>query len=167
MPAVPELFDRLPAANNAGLGIVPEPVAVPVSRSKPVSSVGVLLYVWMDRLAPYVFCCCKACGKLHSYKGETWRSSLSQVCSNDWVRSTINFLVGPQELTSSGTCQETETRTVRTPSFRAPWRVGDAVVGREDAGRATSESGHPCPCQNCLQRPPAEKTGRGSLQCRP
>ena len=26
-----------------------------------------------------------------------------------------------------------------------------------------SLSGHPCPCQNCSQRPSAEKTGRGSL----
>ena len=38
------------------------------------------------------------------------------------------------------------------PSFRAPWRVGDAVVGRGNAGWTTSKSGHPCPCQNCLLR---------------
>ena len=49
------------------------------------------------------------------------------------------------------------------PSFRAPWRVGDAVVGREFAGRTTSKNGHPCPCQKCWEGPPAEKTGRGSL----
>ena len=29
------------------------------------------------------------------------------------------------------------------------------------------KSGHPCPCQNCSQGPPAEKTGRGSLLNRP
>ena len=47
------------------------------------------------------------------------------------------------------------------PFFRAPWRVGDAVVSRGDAGLTTSNSEHPCPCQNCAQGPPAEKTGRG------
>ena len=53
------------------------------------------------------------------------------------------------------------------PCFRAPWRVGDAVVGRENAGLTISKNGHPCSCQNCPQRPPAEKTGRGSLLNRP
>ena len=48
------------------------------------------------------------------------------------------------------------------PSFRAPWRVGDAMVSRGNA-RWTSKSGHPCQCQNCSQRPSAEKTGKGSL----
>ena len=46
------------------------------------------------------------------------------------------------------------------PSFRAPWRVVDAVVGRGNVRWTTSKSGHPCPCQNCSQGPPAEKTGR-------
>ena len=53
------------------------------------------------------------------------------------------------------------------PSFRAPWRVGDAVVSRRNAGWTTSKSGHTCPCLNCSQGPPAEKTGRGSLLNRP
>ena len=45
------------------------------------------------------------------------------------------------------------------PSFRAPWRVGDAVVDRGKDGWTTSKSGHPClhVCQNSLQCPPAEK----------
>ena len=53
------------------------------------------------------------------------------------------------------------------PSFRTPWRVGDAVVSRGNAGWTTSKNGHPCPCQNCSRGPPAEKTGRGSLLNRP
>ena len=53
------------------------------------------------------------------------------------------------------------------PSFRAPRRVDDAVVGTGNAGWATSKSGHPCPCQNCWHRPLAEKAGRGSLLNRP
>ena len=48
-------------------------------------------------------------------------------------------------------------------SFRAPWRMCDAVVSRGNAGWTTSKSGHSCPCQNCLQGPPEEKAGRGSL----
>ena len=52
------------------------------------------------------------------------------------------------------------------PSFRAPWRVADAVVGRGNARWTTSKSWHPCPYQNCSQGPPAEKIGRGSLSNR-
>ena len=54
-------------------------------------------------------------------------------------------------------------------SFRAPWtwRVGSTVVDRGNAGWTASKSGHPCPCQNCSQGPPAEKNGRGSLLKRP
>ena len=47
--------------------------------------------------------------------------------------------------------------------FRAPLKVGEAVVGRENAGWTTSKREHPCPCQNCSQWPPGERTGRGSL----
>ena len=47
------------------------------------------------------------------------------------------------------------------PSLGAPWRAGEAVVGRGNAGWTTSKSEHSCPCQNCSQWPPAEKTGRG------
>ena len=66
--------------------------------------------------------------------------------------------------TSSGNCQETETCMVRAcrthsttaspkPSFRATWRVGNAVVGRGDAGRISSNSADPSPCQSCSQGP--------------
>ena len=53
------------------------------------------------------------------------------------------------------------------PSFRAHWRVGDVAFGRRNAGWTASMSGHPCPCQNCSQGPPATKSGRGSLLNRP
>ena len=49
------------------------------------------------------------------------------------------------------------------PSFKAPWRVGDAVVSRGNTGWTTSKSEHPGPCQNCSRGHLAEKTGRGSL----
>ena len=55
-------------------------------------------------------------------------------------------------------------------SFRAPWKVSDAVDSRGNAGWTTLKSGHPCPCRNCSQRFPAEKTGRSLLNrpsCRP
>ena len=49
------------------------------------------------------------------------------------------------------------------PSFMVSCRVGDAVVGRGNAGLATLKSGHFCLYQNCSQRPLAENTGTGSL----
>ena len=49
------------------------------------------------------------------------------------------------------------------PSFKAIWRVGGAVVSRQNARRTTSKSGHPCQCQNCSWWPLAEKAGSGSL----
>ena len=45
------------------------------------------------------------------------------------------------------------------PSIRAPWRLGNAMVGRGNAGWTTSKSGH----AQFSQGPFAEKTGRGSL----
>ena len=53
------------------------------------------------------------------------------------------------------------------PSFRAPWRVSDVVVGLGNAGWTTSKSGHLCPCQNCSCWPFAQKTPRGFPLNRP
>ena len=53
-----------------------------------------------------------------------------------------------------------------TSSFRAPWRVVVAEVGRRNAGRTRSKSGCPCPCRYCSWWPPAETNGRGSLLSR-
>ena len=39
--------------------------------------------------------------------------------------------------------------------------------GRGNAGRTTSKSGHSCPCQNCSEGPPVQKTARGSQLNRP
>ena len=49
------------------------------------------------------------------------------------------------------------------PPFKALWRVGGAMVSRENVGWTTSKSGHPCPCQKCSLGPSAEKIGRQSL----
>ena len=38
------------------------------------------------------------------------------------------------------------------PSFGAPWRAGDAVVVRGNAGWTTSRNGLPCPCQKCSHK---------------
>ena len=61
--------------------------------------------------------------------------------TNDWVRNKTNFLVGPQEilwqlsrdgsLHGSGMSHANDSSS--KPSFRAPWRVGDAVVRRGNA----------------------------------
>ena len=51
------------------------------------------------------------------------------------------------------------------PSFWAPWRLVDTVVGRGNAGWPTSKKWRPCTCQNCSKRSLAEikKTVRGPL----
>ena len=95
--------------------------------------------------------------------------SYLQQYRNDWVRSKINILVGPQE-----PLQATVKRwkfawfghvtwyDSPEPSFRATWRVDDATVSRGTAGWIRSKSGCPCPSQNCWW-PSTEKTGRGFL----
>ena len=89
----------------------------------------------------------------------------------DWVWSKINFLVGPQEPLLATVKRRTlawfghAVRQEASPksSFRTPWRMGDAVVGRGNVGRTTPKRGHLCPCQDSSKGPPAEKAGRGSL----
>ena len=89
--------------------------------------------------------------------------------TNDWVRGKMHFLVGPQHPLLAALKRQTwfghvtHNDSLSKTIFRAPWRVGDAVVGRGNAGWTTSKSGHQSPCQKSSQGPPAEKTGRGSL----
>ena len=97
--------------------------------------------------------------------------------TNNWLRSKINFLLGPRNLfwplsrdrNLHGLGMLHATRSLLKPSFKAPWREGDAEVGTGNAGWTTSKSGHPCPCQNCSRGPPAgqKKTERRSLLNRP
>ena len=79
-----------------------------------------------------------------------------------WVHSKLLW-----QLSKDGSLHCSGTRHAMTASrklsLKAPWRVGDAMVSSGNAGWTTPKSGHPCPCQNCSQGPPAEKTGRGSL----
>ena len=83
-----------------------------------------------------------------------------------WIRGNLFWQLSRDgNLLSSGMSHATTVSP--KPSFKAPWRVGKTVVGRGNAGWTTSKSGHSCPCHNCSQGPPAEKTGRGSLLNRP
>ena len=81
------------------------------------------------------------------------RISYSEHKTNDWKWSKINFLMGPQELATArdgnlhGSNMSHATTASPKPSFRAPWGVGDAVVGTGNAGWTTSKSGHPCLCR--------------------
>ena len=72
--------------------------------------------------------------------------------TNVWVRSKINFLVGPQEplleTLETETCMVRTYHTPRQPLktlLQGTLEVGDATVGRGNAGWTTSKSGHPCP----------------------
>ena len=70
--------------------------------------------------------------------------------TNDWVRSKVNLLVGPQKpllatvksrkLAWFGHVRRHDTPP--KPSFRVLWRVSDDVVGRGNAGWTTSKSAH-------------------------
>ena len=81
------------------------------------------------------------------------------------MRSKINFLMDAQETLLAtvkrwklhGSSMSHAITSSLQPSFKAPLRVGDAVVSGGNAGWTASKSGHPCPCQNCSQWPPAEK----------
>ena len=117
-------------------------------------------------------CCLKK--RTQTFETRCLRKLLRIFClkqkTNDWVRSKVNFLVGPQEPLLAAVKEWTVLErlshaTTASPklSCMAPWRVGDAVVGRGNAGWTTSKSGHVCPCQNCSQGLLAEKTERGSL----
>ena len=67
------------------------------------------------------------------------------------IANPFNFLVGPQEPlpttvnyeNSPGSGMSRSMTASPESSSRAPWRVGDAVVGRGNAGRTTSKSGRP------------------------
>ena len=108
-------------------------------------------------------------------KSRFLRISYLEHKTNDCLQSEINLLRVQRDvfgqLSVDGSLQDSGMSHATTaspkPSYRAHWRVGDAVGGRGNAGWTTPKSGHPCPCQNCSQGPPTEKTGRGSLLNRP
>ena len=96
----------------------------------------------------------------------TWSTRPTTACgarsSSLWVHRNLFWqLPGDGNLHGLG-CMSNSTTASPKPSFRAPWKVGDTVVSRGNGGWTLSKSGHSCPCQNCSQWPPAEKTGRGS-----
>ena len=84
--------------------------------------------------------------------------SYSEHKTNHWEQSKINFLVDPQDPLLAFVKRWRFARFRHfichdSLSFRAPWRVGNAMVGRGNAGWTTSNSGHPCSCQKCSQGP--------------
>ena len=95
--------------------------------------------------------------------------------TNDWVRSKINFLVGPQEALLASfkkgklawfghvTRNDSLSKTILQGTKEGLQRRDR----RGNAGWTTSKSGHPCPWQNWSQGSPAEKTGIGFLLNRP
>ena len=59
-----------------------------------------------------------------------------------WVHTNLSGrLSWDGNLLGSGTSHATTAS--QKPSFRVPWRVGDAVVSRENTGWTTAKSGHP------------------------
>ena len=125
---------------------------------------------WLWNMDPV----CWLCKRDPGFQNKTLHISYLEHKTNNLVQSKINFLVGPQEALLAAVkrwkfaCSGMSTTTTASqkPSFKAPWRVGNAVGSRGISGNAgwtTSKSEHLCPRQNHSQGPPAEKTGRGSL----
>ena len=77
------------------------------------------------------------------------------ICQINFLRTVHTSPSRDGNLHSSGMSHDK--RASPKPSFRAPWRVGDAVVDGGNAGWTTSKSRHPCSCQNCSQGPSAEQ----------
>ena len=83
-----------------------------------------------------------------------------------WVRRNLFWQLS-RDGNLNGSGMSHATAVSPNPFFRAPWSVGCTVVSRGNNRWTTSKSGHICPCQNCSERPPAEKTGRWYLLNRP
>ena len=62
-----------------------------------------------------------------------------------WVHRSLFWQLSRDGNLHGSGMSHTTTASPKT-SARAPWGVGDAVVGRENARWTTSKSGHPCPC---------------------
>ena len=88
--------------------------------------------------------------------------------TNDWVRSKINFLVGPQEALLASfkkgklawfghvTRNDSLSKTILQGTKEGLQRRDR----RGNAGWTTSKSGHTCLWQNCSKGSPAEKAGK-------
>ena len=144
-----------------------------------------ICHFWIPSVGGIKLYICRATPRTH-WRGTRW-GLLNQVPeetsphlflghkTNDLARNKINSLVGPQEplLTTVkkrklAWCGMSHATTACPKQyFRAPWRVGDAMVSGGNAGWTTSKSGHPCSRRNCSKWPPAEKAGRGSVLNRP
>ena len=95
--------------------------------------------------------------------------------TNDWMRSKISFLVGPQEalLASVKTGKlawfghVTHHDSLSITILQGTKEDEQRRDRRGNAGWTTSKRRHPCPCQNCSHGSPAEKTGIAFLLNRP
>ena len=121
---------------------------------------------------------CMLTEKIQAFKTKRMRKlriSYSEHKTNDWGRSKINFLVGPQKrltatvkrwkLTWFGhvTRHDSLSKTVLQGTLEGGQHHGQQRKCWTDDIKVWTS----LPCQNCSRGPPAEKTGRGSLLNRP
>ena len=95
---------------------------------------------------------------------ENRRALLNAATSTSlWLhRNPLRQLSKDGNLHGSGMSQATTTSP--KPSSRVPWMVTPYFSSEEMLdGQHQGVDIPPCPCHNCSQGPPAEKTGRGSL----
>ena len=99
------------------------------------------------------------------------RMSYLEHKTNRWVRSKINILTGPHEplLAMSkrrfehATCHDSLSKTILQGTLEGGRRRGRQRKCWMNNIKKSVDIPRPCPCQNCLQGPPAEKSGRRSL----
>ena len=93
--------------------------------------------------------------------------SYSEHKPNNWVQSKINFLVDQQEpLLATVKRRKLAWSGYVTYHDNLSKTILKRILEGGSAGEMP-KSGRICPCQNCSQGPPAEKTVRGSLLNRP
>ena len=91
------------------------------------------------------------------------------------MRSKINFLVGPQELLLATVKRQqlawfgdvTRYNILSKTISRGNYKGGRRRGWQRQYWMNNIKEWNLCPYQNCLQWPPAEKTGQGSLPNRP
>ena len=96
----------------------------------------------------------------------TWSTTPMTGCrarsTSLWVQRNLFWQLS-RDGNSHGEGMSHATTASPKPSFKALWKLGDPWSAEEMLDEQYQRMNIPCPCQNCSQWPPAEKTGRGFL----
>ena len=112
-------------------------------------STACLLQAQRLSLLPHPLSVHRHCHKIRTHRRHVW-GNLFFNYTFSVTRSNVGLVTGHDSLSRT--------------DLQGTLELGDAVVGRGNAGWTTSRSGRPCTCRNCSRWwPSTERTGRGSL----